>query len=146
MSGAKTAYLEQLQLNATFSGSSYNPPNPWWVALATDPFNVAAVSDNDFTEVAAQDYGRLNVPNGIGNFTTPTGANPTSLASTQAWVWPGIAFDWGLVRSFYLMDDYTGGHPWYGADLPGGGIPLSIGSVLEIPFGAFIVREGVPVA
>lgn len=145
MAGAKTAYLEQLQIAYVLGLNAFSPPSTYYVALSLDAFDRSLIGST-FTEVSASDYARLSLPNDGTHFSTPAGANPTTVQSLTDWTFPAAAFAWGTVRSLYLMDAGSGGHPFYGTDLPGSGVPMGIGSQLIVPAGTFIAREGVAAA
>ncbi|MBA7580220.1 hypothetical protein ES708_22111 [subsurface metagenome] len=110
MTGSKSDYLENKQLDHVLGGPDYSRPATVYVALYT----IAPTDAGGGTEVSGGGYARVAVTNNATNWPAAAGgakSNGTPITFPQA------TADWGTVVAFAILDAPTAGNFLYWADL-----------------------------
>lgn len=106
-------YLRNKSLGITLNGVAWTPPSIVYIALSTEVFdhNATGSALNEVPSVG--DYTRLAVTADGTNFpVVDDGAD-----NGAVFTFPTASADWGIVKSFYIIDAASAGNAFYGADL-----------------------------
>jgi len=110
MTGSKSDYLENKQLDHVLGGPDYSRPATVHIALYT----AAPTDAGGGTEVSGGSYARVAVTNNATNF-------PAAVAGAKAngteITFPKATADWGLCGAFAILDADSGGNFMYWGDL-----------------------------
>lgn len=140
--GQKMSYLQAALLGHALGRTIWTPPATVYVVASTAVFD-PGLTGASVPEPADTAYARIAVANDTSHFTTPSGADPTSVSNSTSWTYATATADWGTILSIYLADAATKatGNLLYGTAVPGAGFPCGIGTTLAIAVGTFLVRE-----
>lgn len=131
--GSKSTYLENALLDHVLGGGNYARPATVYLALYT-----AAPGDaGGGTEVTAGGYGRVAVTNDATNWPAAAdGAKALGVAQS----FPAATESWPEVVAFGILDNSTGGHLLYWAELT---VPKTIqnGDTARFGVGDLVITE-----
>lgn len=142
---AKTNYLENKQIDATFRGVAYTLPATLYVGL----FTAAPTDAGGGTEVSGGSYARQALAPSTTNWAATNAAGSTASTSSGtsgttsnnvAITFPTATADWGTVTSFGIFDAASAGNLLvYGALTSSQSIP--IGATYSLGAGALAYQE-----
>jgi hypothetical protein len=138
VASGRSNYLLGKELDKTFSGAAWTPPDPVYVALFTARGTTAqAAADTNFTEVTGGSYARVEIDNDATTFPAASGTPPSKSNGIDI-VFPEASAAWGTVTCFGIYDDPTAGNLLGWGDLAS---PRSIlnGDTAQFSTGALVI-------
>jgi hypothetical protein len=127
-----TDVAAQVLLGFLFGGQAFpTRPTGFWLGVSTT--NTDATGG--ITEPVGNGYARVSVGTA---FNTPTGAGTVSCANTNPIQFAISTGNWGTIIGWILFDALTSGNKWSFGQLPGSGVAVPSGRVLQFAAGEII--------